>query len=142
MLALLDWWAIGVALFVLFGVSVVGGLIFGIGLSMDAFRSIDDRERLDENQVDEEMDNRFDAAIATGTTQLQLVALTFAGALIGGAIVALRAPQAPLANAAVVAVVAAAANFIPVGDTVPRRLQIAGAVTSVLGVMVAAAILR
>ncbi|WP_298499393.1 hypothetical protein [uncultured Maritimibacter sp.] len=141
-MALLDWWAIGVALFALFGVSIVGGLIFGFGLSIDAFKTIDDPERLDSDEIDEQMDNRFDEAFATRTTQAQLVALTFAGALIGGAVVALKAPQSPLANAAVVAAISAAANFIPVGDYVPRRVQIVGAVASIAGVLLAAYALR
>ena len=141
-MALLDWWAIAVAILALLGVSIVGGLAFGLGMSMDAVRTIDDPEAMDEAEVEDKVEDRLEDAIANPTAQLQLVALTFAGALIGGAIVALRAPAAPLANAAVVAVVAALANFIPVGGHVPRRLQLAGCVASVLGVMIAAAILR
>ncbi|MBV7409917.1 hypothetical protein [Maritimibacter sp. DP1N21-5] len=141
MIAGLDWAAIAWALFALFGVSTIGGLVFGMGLSMDALRGIEDRDRLRGDQIDEKMDERLDAALLDRTTQIQLVALTFGAALVGGAVVALRAPAAPLANAAVVAGIAALANFIPLGGTVPRRVQVAGFVASALGVMGAAIVL-
>ena len=137
MLGALDIQAILIAVFAVLGISLVSGLVFGLGMSSDALRGIENRERLSSDEIDKRVEEGLDATLHSSRAQIQLLPLSGVAAAIGGALAVLFADQRPLLQAGVVAVILGGLELLPYGD-LPPRLRILAAVVSPAGAMIAA----
>ncbi|MBV7379371.1 hypothetical protein [Maritimibacter dapengensis] len=99
---------------VMLGGSIVGGLIYGIGLAADM-------------GSDEETP---ESPVLSRSTITQLVILSVLCAALGGAVTGQMASNAPVTNALGVGILALALSFIPVRD-LSRRVSILTGLASI-----------
>ena len=134
-----------IALGVLTGIiaSGIAGLIFGIGFAIDTANAFREKGK---DPLEEEADKLFDQAFGDASQQrsfgFQLVAISIGTSILTGAVTAWLAPQAPIANALVVAIIGTVVSLasVPFARGLPRAFSIAGSVAIFPATLIGAAL--
>lgn len=110
--------------------SVLGGVVFGIGASADAWRTLDDPDRMSEAEKDARMEDRLQDQFTTPTALLQLAVLSCVAAMLGGAVTGLMVEARPGLNGLAVGIVSLAGALFPAGP-IPRRVLVLAGIATV-----------